>query len=101
MIELRWRVDFEALVLSLGGEIMRETYSTVKENGYLYAVEVAEELRQKGYEIRSGPIEAMVPRGQRSDGTPILVPGYRIIVDDGRPPYVPIVSEQSILWPRS
>ena len=72
---------------------MRESYSTVKENGYGYALEVAEELRQKGYEIISGPEEAMIPRGQKSDGSPILVPGYRIIVDDGRPPYVPIIAE--------
>ena len=72
---------------------MRETYSTVKENGYDYAMEVAEELRAKGYEIISGPEEAQVPRGQRSDGTPILVPGYKIVADDGRPPYVPIITE--------
>ncbi len=72
---------------------MRESYSTVKENGYNYALEVAEELRQKGYEIISGPEEAMVPRGQRSDGSPILVPGYRIVVDDGRPPYAPVITD--------
>lgn len=72
---------------------MKEIYSTVKENGYNYALEIAVELRQKGYEIISGPEEAMVPRGQKSDGLPILVPGYRIVVDDGRPPYVPVITE--------
>ena len=72
---------------------MREIYSTVKENGYDYALKVTRELRQKGYEIISGPEEAMVPRGEGSDGKPILVPGYSIIVDDGRPPYAPIITE--------
>ena len=73
---------------------MRESYSTVKENGIEYALQIAEDLRQKGYEIISGPYEAMVPRGQRSDGSPMLVPGYKIVVDDGRPPYVPVITEQ-------
>lgn len=72
---------------------MKETYSTVKENGYDYALELADELRTKGYEIIRGPYEAMVPRGQRSDGSPIMVSGYKIDVDDGRPPYVPIITE--------
>ena len=72
---------------------MKETYSTVKENGYDYALEIADELRAKGYEVTHGPYEAMVPRGQRSDGSPIMVPGYKIDVDDGRPPYVPIITE--------
>lgn len=72
---------------------MRESYSTVKENGIEYALQIAEELRSKGYEIISGPTEAKVPRGQRSDGSPIMVPGYLIVVDDGRPPYVPIITE--------
>lgn len=72
---------------------MKETYSTVKENGYEYAFEIAVELRDKGYEILRGPYEAMKPRGQRSDGSPIMVPGYKIDVDDGRPPYVPIITE--------
>ena len=66
---------------------MRESYSTVKENGYEYALQIADELRSRGYEIISGPYEAMIPRGQRSNGSPIMVPGYKIVVDDGRPPY--------------
>ena len=72
---------------------MRESYSTTRENGYSYALQIVEELRAKGYEIISGPTKAMVPRGQKSDGTPLLVPGYEIIVDDGRPPYKPIIAE--------
>ena len=72
---------------------MRESYSTIKENGYSYALQVRDELRAKGYEIISGPKETMVPRGQKSDGTPVMVPGYEIIVDDGRPPYEPIIAE--------
>ena len=86
-------LDFEALILSIGGETMRETYSTVRENGDEYAMEVAEELRAKGYEIISGPEEAQVPRGEGSDGKPIMVPGYRIVVDDGRPSRNPIFTE--------
>ena len=72
---------------------MRESYSTVKENGLDYAMSIAEDLRSQGYEVISGPKEAMVPRGEGSDGKPILVPGYSIIVDDGRPPYAPIITE--------
>lgn len=74
---------------------MRETYSTVKENGYDYALKVTGELRQKGYEIISGPEEAMVPRGEDSNGNPIFVSGYRIVVDDGRSPQV-MTSRQEI-----
>ena len=72
---------------------MRESYSTIKENGIEYALQIAEELRLKGYEIISGPTETKVPRGQRSDGSPIMVPGYLIVVDDGRPPYAPVIVE--------
>ena len=72
---------------------MRESRSTVKENGYGYALKIAEDLRAEGYEIISGPEEALVPRGEGSDGKPIMVPGYRIIIDDGRPPHVPIIVE--------
>lgn len=70
---------------------MRDSFSTVKENGYDYAFKLAEDLRADGYEIISGPDEAMVPRGEGSDGKPVLVPGYRIVVDDGRPAHVPIL----------
>ena len=72
---------------------MRESHSTVRENGYDYAFKVAEDLRAEGYEIISGPTEAMVPRGEGRDGKPIMVPGYRIVVDDGRPPHVPVIIE--------
>ena len=67
---------------------MRKIYSTVKENGNNYVLEAIKELQQKGYEIISGPKEAMVPRGEDSNGNPIFVPGYRIVVDDGRFPQV-------------
>lgn len=70
---------------------MRESYSTVKENGYEYALQIADELRSKGYEVIAGPYEDMIPRGQGSDGNIMMVPGYKIIVDDGRPPYVPTI----------
>lgn len=72
---------------------MRQSYSTVKENGYDYAFSIAEELREDGYEIISGPVEAMVPRGEGSDGRPIMVPGYRIVVDDGKPSRIPIFTK--------
>lgn len=64
---------------------MRQSFSTVKENGCEYALSIAKELRGDGYEIISGPEETMVPRGEGSDGKPVMVPGYRIVVDDGRP----------------
>lgn len=76
-----------------GGATMKETYSTLKENGYDYALSIAGELRSQGYEILRPPYEALVPRGQRNDGSPVMVPGYKIEVDDGRPPYAPIVAE--------
>ena len=72
---------------------MIEYYSTVKENGFDYALQVADELRSKGYEILDGPYETLIPRGERSDGSKIMVPGYRIKVDDGRPDYAPIITE--------
>ena len=70
---------------------MRETYSTVKENGLDYAQRMAEGLRAKGYTIISGPVETMVPRGEGSDGKPIMVPGFQVEVDDGRPEQEPII----------
>ena len=70
---------------------MRETYSTVKENGYSYALKMAKELKEKGYTIISGPVETMVPRGEGSDGKPIMVPGFQVEVDDGRPEQKPII----------
>ena len=73
---------------------MKQTYSTVKETGYDYALKIAEDLRAEGYEIISGPEEAMVPRGEDSNGCPIMVEGYRIVVDDGRPSYVAIIPEE-------
>ncbi len=76
---------------------MRETYSTVKENGLQYAEQIARELRANGYRIISGPYEAMVPRGEDCNGNPIFVPGYRIVVDDGRFPQV-MTSRQEILF---
>lgn len=74
---------------------MRESYSTVKENGYEYALQVTENLKAQGYEIISGPYETMVPRGEDSNGDPIFVSGYRIVVDDGRFPQV-MTSRQEI-----
>ena len=92
MVELWWRFDFDALVFDRRCSRMIEYYSTVKENGFGYAQQVADELRQKGYKILDGPFETMVPRGERSDGSTIMVPGYRIKVDDGRPIRTPIIS---------
>lgn len=63
---------------------MTETYSTVKENGFSYALRIANELEARGYTLISGPTAAMVPRGEGSDGRPIMVPGYEIVVDNGR-----------------
>ena len=68
--------------LFIRGDNMMEYYFTVKEDGEEYALQVAEELRSKGYEVLSIN-EAMVPRGKNTK-----VPGYRIVVDDGRPPYI-------------
>ena len=66
---------------------MIEYYSTVAENGRNYAIKVAKELHERGYEILGVSTETvMVPRGEGSDGKPVMVPGYQIIVDDGRPP---------------
>ena len=66
---------------------MIEYYSTVAENGRDYAEKVARELHEKGYEILEVSTDTvMVPRGEGPDGKPIMVPGYRITVDDGRPP---------------
>lgn len=66
---------------------MIEYYSTVAENGRDYAMKVAKELSEQGYEILGVSTETVpVPRGEGPDGKPIMVPGYRITVDDGRPP---------------
>lgn len=61
---------------------------TVNEHSFDNALEVAEGLRAEGYEILSGPREASIPQGVNEDGTPRMVPGYEIIIDDGKPPYV-------------
>lgn len=74
---------------------MRGIYSTVEENGYDYVLKAIKELQEEGYEIISGPEEAMVSRGEDSNGNPIFVPGYRIVVDDGRFPQV-MTSRQEI-----
>ena len=75
---------------------MVEYYSTVKENGYDYALEIAEKLRQQGYKVLSVSDETLVPRGCDGDGRPIMVPGYEIKVDDGRPPYRSIITGKII-----
>ena len=64
---------------------MLDYYSTVKENGWEYAKEMARKLEQQGNEILD-VVETMVPRGENADGKIYYVPGYRIIVDDGREP---------------
>ena len=72
---------------------MRETYRTFKEDGDDYALAVAEDLRSRGYEVLSGPTETMVPFCEGTAGKPVMVPGYKIVVDDGRPEYVPVISD--------
>lgn len=64
---------------------MIEYYSTVKENGEKFAKKKAQELQEQGYEILD-IVETMVPRGENADGKIYYVPGYRIIVDNGREP---------------
>ena len=95
MVELWRRFGFDALEIYKEVQLeMRQTYSTVKENGYEYALQVTEDLRAEGYEIISGPEEGMIPRGEDSNGRPIMVEGYRIVVDDGRPSHVTIIPEE-------
>lgn len=64
---------------------MIDHFSTVKENGREFAEQKARELEKQGYEILE-ITEEMVPRGENADGKTYYVPGYRITVDDGRPP---------------
>jgi len=64
---------------------MIEYYSTVKENGWKYAWEKAQKLQKQGYEVLD-IVETMVPRGENADGKIYYVPGYRIVVDNGREP---------------
>lgn len=64
---------------------MIEYYSTVKENGWEYAKKTARELEERGYEVLDIR-EAVVPRGENADGKVYYVPGYEIVVDDGREP---------------
>ena len=64
---------------------MIDHFSTVKENGREFAEQKARDLEEQGYEILE-IAEGMVPRGENADGKTYYVPGYRITVDDGRPP---------------
>lgn len=66
---------------------MIDYYSTVAENGRGYAMKIAKELSEQGYQILGVSSDTvMVPRGEGPDGEPIMVPGYRIAVEDGREP---------------
>ena len=76
---------------------MLDTYTTVKENGIEYAEKVAKELEQKGCRI-IGIREGMVPRGVDRNGNPIMVPGYRITYDDGRPAMARDLDERETRW---
>lgn len=68
-----------------GRKKMIQYYSTVKENGWGYAKKKAHDLERSGNEILD-IVETMVPRGENADGKIYYVPGYRILVDDGREP---------------
>jgi hypothetical protein len=59
----------------------------VNEHNFDDAMEIAEGLRAEGYEILSGPRETYIPQGVNDDGTPRMVPGYEVVVDDGTPRY--------------
>lgn len=76
---------------------MIDYYSVVKENGREYADKIAARLEKQGNEIL-GIEEAMVPRGEDINGKPILVPGYRITVDNGRPPLYREMQEEEARW---
>lgn len=70
---------------------MIEEYSTVLENGREYAEAMAQEFRNKGFKV--SPIEeTMVPRYENQ-----YVRGFRFTVDDGKPPYRPIIESSYII----
>ena len=76
---------------------MLDTRTTVKENGYEYAEKIAGELESQGCRIISIR-EGMVPRGMDGKGNPIMVPGYRITFDDGRPSLARDMEERESRW---
>lgn len=76
---------------------MLDSCSTVKENGYEYAEKVAEELESQGCRIIAIR-EAMVPRAMDSEGNPIMVEGYRITYDDGKPALARDMRESEVRW---
>lgn len=76
---------------------MLDSCTTVKENGYEYAERIAKELEQQGCRIIAIR-EASVPRGVDRKGNPIMVPGYRITYDDGRPALARDMEEREARW---
>lgn len=64
---------------------MIEEYTTVRENGREFAEKIADEFRRKGWKVISIE-EGMVSRGEN-----YMVPGYTITIDNGRPPYKPLI----------
>ena len=75
---------------------MIDVYSTLKESGLDYAKRIAEDLKREGKEIIAISQLTEVPRGCDRYGNPTMVPGYKIIIDDGRPPYVSIITGELV-----